>query len=299
MIKAAQLPTRTAPRHNAAAPVARPLASAADLFGGPAPRPTLARLSAPPAAGLLSREHSRHLRSAGLLSFADTASQTAVVQRFRFQDLHFASRENPHQEVPGSIYFQAGGGNTPGRIRLGHSSGPAVERDNPAEVRHQVSEGHAAHLDQDDLDASHQVLGSALKIRRAASRAYRAAPTVPNRNRRDEANQAFLHRVGAYARPLDIDGPGRLLEYHTDAHGRVTGTHPSRGSPVTEGGVQNQAHLDRIIQAANAGHASITGAGNRVSRALKTWWHNKNVNSTYLSPPGTGRMRRMWNWLRA
>jgi hypothetical protein len=222
-----------------------------------------------------------------------------VVQRFRFQDLHFSSKENPHQEIPGSIYFQAGGGNTPGRIRLGHGHGPTVERDAPGEVRHQVSEGQAANADQDDLDASHQVLGTALRIRSAASRAYRAAPTVPNRNARDAADQAFLHRAGAYARPVDVDGPGRLLEYHTNALGRVVSTHPSRGSPATEGGVQNQAHLDRIIHDAEAGHRSVSGAGNRVSRAMKTWWHNKNVNSTYLSPPGTSRRRRMWNWLRA
>lgn len=265
---------------------------------GPTVRPTLARLTAPSAAGRLSREHAHHLHAAKLLPVPDTASGTAVVQRFRFQDLHFSSREDPHQAVPGSIYFRAGGGNMPGRIRLGHSHGPSVERDNPGEIRHQISEGRAANLDEDDLAASHEVLGTALRIRSAAKQAYRANRTVPNRNARNAANDAFVDKVGRYARPVDIDGPGRLLEHHTDAHGTLTGTHPSRGSPVTEGGVRNQAHLDQIIRAAQAGQRSVEGAG-RFTRGLKTWWHNKNVNSAYLSPPGTGRMRRMWNWLRA
>jgi hypothetical protein len=272
-------------------------------------RPSLTQLTAGHARAI---DPPRPLAARDAPPFAAAPDAPAVVQRFQLGNLAFSTRDDPNQAVPGSIYFNAGPGNRQGRIRLGHDGGPEISHVAAGRARNQVSVGSAASM---AVPAGH-LQDAAIDNDRQALNAARGTPGL----------QAA---IAARTRPLAVGGPGRLYEYDTDpATNALVSTqgHLSRGGPQVEGGIANQAHLNAIVNAAQAGQASVTAAKQNYRRAnqayrnshglgavgaylgraaagaslsTKTWYHNKNVNSAYLNQPGTSWHRRARNWLRA
>jgi hypothetical protein len=291
------------------APSPSPAAPAHTTASGPLLRPSGAQLTAGYARAI---DPPRPLAARAVTPFAAAPAAPAVVQRFQLGNLAFSTRDDPNRAVPGSIYFNAGGGNRQGRIRLGHNSGPEISHVPVGRAGNQVSVGSAASM----LHPPGAVRDAAIDTDRQTLNAARGTPGLAG-------------AIAANTRPLAVGGPGRLYEYHSDPVTNAllsTQGHLSRGAPQVEGGIANQAHLNDIVNAAQAGQASVTAAKQNyrqasrayrhshglgavgaylgkaaagVSLSAKTWYHNKNVNSTYLSPAGTPWHRRGLNWLRA
>jgi hypothetical protein len=194
----------------------------------------------------------------------DEREEPSLPSVFSHDDLKFSSRGHGvgPSEMPGSVYFSNG------RVRLAHKGGPKISREKSGST-----------IERYTLGKSQEEAGLAVEAKSDLKKKYKKDGKWKKGGRTD-----FVNEWKSHLKDAEIGDAGSLFEVFRDHEGSVISTHPSRGSPTKEEGIQNQQHLNAITHIAGVAQAHIADAKSRREKKRLIAHYNRQIQAAYENP---------------